>query len=139
MTAIRLAESSNLDPHRHGLCLIVVQRGAEALMRTKDIRVLNWRRPIPHEDPAMAKLLEICTALAGEVTMLRERLDAHERLAARYGLFTPAEVDAYEPDQAASAERDSVRQAQIRRIFRALRDDAEREARAAAAKPRSGG
>jgi hypothetical protein len=100
-------------------------------MRTTDTRILNWRRPIPKEDPAVARLLAICTALASEVTVLRERLDAHERLAV--GL-SPAIVDAYVPDAEAMKHRDQVRQGQIRRIFRALKDEAEREARAAAAR-----
>jgi hypothetical protein len=100
-------------------------------MRTTDTRFLNWRRPIPKEDPAVARLLAICTALASEVTVLRERLDAHERLVP--GL-TPAAVDAYEPDAEAMKHRDQVRQGQIRRIFRPLKDEAEREARAAVAR-----
>jgi hypothetical protein len=89
---------------------------------------VNWRRPIPREDPALAELLEVCTALALEVTILRERLDAHERLAARTGVFSPQEVDEYEPDAAADAARDQVRQGQIKRIFRALKTAADREA-----------
>ncbi len=102
-------------------------------MRTTNTRVLNWRRPIPKEDPATAQLLAICTALASEVTVLRERLDTHERLASKASVFSTEDVDAYEPDQAANAHRDAVRQAQIRRIFRPIKEDAEREARAAEA------
>lgn len=102
-------------------------------MRQKSTRGLNWRRPIPNEEPATGQLLAICTALASEVAVLRERLDTHERLAGRAGVFSLEEVDAYEPDPAANAHRDRLRQGQIRRIFRAIREDAEREARAAEA------
>jgi hypothetical protein len=101
--------------------------------RTTDTRRLNWRLDIPQENPAEARLLAICTALAAEVAVLRERLDTHERLAAARGLYGPEEVDAYQPDAGANAARDRLRQAQIARVFRPLRDAAEREATAAAA------
>jgi hypothetical protein len=103
-------------------------------MRTTDTRFLNWRRPIPKQDPEIERLMAMCAALASEVTVLRERLDTHERLAAPHGVFSPEAVDSYEPDAEAMAHRDQVRQGQIRRIFRALKDEAERAARAAAAK-----
>ena len=105
----------------------------ETAMRTEDTRRLNWRRPIPHEDPGDAQLMEIIVALTSEVATLRERLDTHERLAERAGGFTPAQVDAYEPEPAAVAVRDRLRQGLIRRVFKALQDRAEREAKAARA------
>ena len=94
--------------------------------------VANWRRPIPDEDPAVARLTAMVTALTSELTIVRERLDTVERLAEQAGVFSRADVEGYTPPPEAAAERDALRQRQIAKVFRPLRDDAEREARRAA-------
>jgi len=75
-------------------------------------------RPAFFDDPAVDKLLAITMALLGEVCTLRDRLDAHERLAAARGLFDPAAVDAFEPDAATAQARAAERQAAIARVQR---------------------
>ncbi len=95
-------------------------------------RTLNWRRPIPGEDPAVARLLAMVTALTSELTVTRERVDTLERLIEQAGLFPQAAVEAFEPSPEAGKARDEIRKRQIRRVFRALKDDVEREAGAAA-------
>ena len=92
----------------------------------------NWRRAIPDEDPAIARLTAMVTALTSEITILRERLDTVERLAEDAGVFTREGIERYTPDAAAAAERDALRQRQIAKVFRPLRDEAERDARRAA-------
>ena len=47
--------------------------------------VLNGR-PAFFDDPAVDKLLAMNMALLGEICVLRDRLDTHERLASRHGL-----------------------------------------------------
>ncbi len=101
-------------------------------MRTTNTRTLNWRRPIPGEDASTARLMAICAALASEIVVLRERLDTHERLAEQSQPPTRAGIEAFQPSPQDTAERDRLRKRQIETIFRALKVDAEQEARAAA-------
>jgi hypothetical protein len=80
-------------------------------------------RPVFFDDPAVDKLLAITMALLGEVCVLRERLDAHERLAAAYRLFGPGEVDAFVPDEAASGQREALRAQVMARVLSVLTED----------------
>ena len=83
-------------------------------------------RPHFFDDPAVDKLLAMTMALLGEVCVLRDRLDAHERLAASQGLFSPDDVDCFQPDQAADAERTKVRDATVARVMKILSEDVAR-------------
>jgi hypothetical protein len=83
-------------------------------------------RPAFFEDPAVDKLLALTMALLGEVCVLRDRLDAHERLAAARGLFDPAAVDAYVPDDAAAAARDATRRRAVERVMSVLTEEVAR-------------
>lgn len=83
-------------------------------------------RPAFFDDPAVDKLLAITMALLGEVCVLRDRLDAHERLAAARGLFDPATVDAWVPDAEAAAARDAARQATLDRVLSVLTEEVAR-------------
>ena len=64
-------------------------------------------RPRFFDDPVNDQLLAMIMALTGEVSVLRDRLDTHERLAAEKGLFTPNQISEYQPDE--SAEKDRAR------------------------------
>ena len=59
-------------------------------------------------------------ALAGEVSVLRERLDTVERLAAAKGLFTQHDIEAYRPDEAVMAERERWRTEYLERVLRVV-------------------
>jgi hypothetical protein len=98
----------------------------------KNPTIANWRRPIPGEDPAIARLTAMVAALTSELTVARERLDTVERLAEQAGVFTQAQIETYEPTPEANAARDALRRRQMAKVFRPLRDDAEREAAKAA-------
>ena len=98
-------------------------------------RTLSWRRPIPGEDPVAARLMAMVAALTSELAVTRERLDTVERLIERAGVFPQAAVEAFEPDPEAGKARDEIRQRQIRRVFRALKGDAEREAERGVRRP----
>lgn len=83
------------------------------------------QRPHYFEDPAVEKALSITLALAGEVAVLRDRLDTIERLAERGQPFGPAAVDAYVPDAAVRAERDQRRDAFLDVVLRCVHQEVE--------------
>ncbi len=88
-------------------------------------------RPRYFADPAIDKVLSITLALAGEVAVLRERLDAVERLLEAGEPVTRAALDAYAPDAAARAEREAWREQFLDVILRAVHQEREALARQA--------
>lgn len=83
-------------------------------------RVAKGRRPFFLENPESDKLLAMITALVGEVSVLRDRLDTHERLAAAGKVATPDEIEAYRPDEGVEDEREAQRAAMLERVFRII-------------------
>lgn len=73
------------------------------------------RHDIPGDDADLARLSEMVIALLGELSIVTERLDTVERLLERAQLVPRADIEAFMPDAAAQAERDSRRQRQIAR------------------------
>ena len=67
-------------------------------------------------------------ALAGEVSVLRERVDTIERLADEKGVLTRADVEAFRPDDAALAERDQWRTDFLDRVLWIVGAELESEA-----------
>ena len=65
-------------------------------------------------------LIGMVTALAAQLSATRERLDTLERVLEAKGLPGTAEIEAFEPDNAATAARDGIRLRMIARIFRPL-------------------
>jgi hypothetical protein len=90
-------------------------------------RFAKGRRPFFMKDPDVDRLLAIVTALTAEVAVVRERLDTTERLAAQGLPATAANIEAYQPDPAAEAQREEARASMLERVFRilALRADDE--------------
>jgi hypothetical protein len=76
------------------------------------LRVAQGLPPRYFRDPDVDRLWSTLLALAGEVAVLRDRLDAHERLAGRREA-----VDAYAPDPQAAAEREAERDALVARVL----------------------
>ena len=68
-------------------------------------RTAKGRRPFFFEDPNTDKLLSMVAALAGEVAVLRQRLDTHERIAELRQLFTIEDIETFSPDQPTSDAR----------------------------------
>ena len=64
-------------------------------------------------------------AIAGEVAVLRERLDTVERLLDAKGTISRADIEAYTPDRAAGAERGLLHKDYIARILRGVQQDME--------------
>ena len=84
------------------------------------LTVAKGRRHAPAGDPRIDTLLSMMMALTSEVSILRERVDAHERLQEE-GTFTgPESVDEYSPDEAVQETRASLRQRLIAKVCRPL-------------------
>jgi hypothetical protein len=76
--------------------------------------------PVPVIDQAMAMIM----VLAGEIAMLRDRVDAGERVAKAHGIDLSAGIDALELDEAALQEREERRQDFLDRLFYLSRKEA---------------
>ena len=95
--------------------------------RTPLPRTPNRLDPIEGSRALDEQILGMIVALTSEVTVLRARLDAAERLLVESGALTAGAVDAYEPDEAAGPEREALRRATMSKVFRPLREAAEKE------------
>lgn len=83
------------------------------------------KRPQYFEDPAVDRLTSILMAVAGEVAVLRERLDTVERLLEAKGSVSRADIEDYVPDRAAGQERGLLHKEYVARILRAVQQDME--------------
>ena len=83
------------------------------------------RRPAYFDDPATDRLMSLAMALAGEVSVLRERLDTMERLLEKSGALTRAEIEAFAPDRDAARERGEATRAYIARVMRGFQQEVE--------------
>ena len=83
------------------------------------------KRPAYFEDPAIDRTLSIVMAIAGEVSVLRERLDTVERLLDAKGTISRADIETYVPDRASGAERALLTKDYIARILRGVQQDKE--------------
>ncbi len=93
-------------------------------------------RPSYFADPAIDKTLSITIALAGEVAVMRDRIDTMERLAEAGLAPTRAAVDGFVPDAAVRAERDAWRDGFLDTVLRIVHQEREElEQRAADARP----
>jgi hypothetical protein len=86
-------------------------------------RKAKGKRPTFFNDPQIDTVMGIVMALAGEVSVLRERLDSVERLVAAKGLFTQHDLEAYRPDDAVLAERERWRAEYIERVLRVVHQE----------------
>jgi hypothetical protein len=91
------------------------------------------KRPQYFDDPAIDRVLSIVLTVAGEVSVLRERLDTVERLLEAKGTISRADIDAYQPDRDAAHERGLATKEYVARIMRGVQQDM--EAMAAAPEP----
>ena len=83
------------------------------------------KRPGYFKDPAIDRTLSIVMAIAGEVSVLRERLDTIERLLDGKGTISRADIENYVPDRTAGAERALLTKEYIARILRGVQQDME--------------
>ena len=92
--------------------------------RTNQERIARSRgsQPTVFDSATSDALAGMVLALLGEVTVLKDRLDANERLLAAAGLHGVAQVDAFAPDEAARAHRAAYRQGIYDRVLGVARD-----------------
>lgn len=83
------------------------------------------KRPRYFDDPAIDRTLSILLAVAGEVSVLRERLDTVERLLDTKGTISRADIETYQPDRDAAYERGLAAKEYIARIMRGVQQDME--------------
>jgi len=86
--------------------------------KVKRIRTAKGRRPYFFDDPNIDKLLAMIMALAGEVSVIRERIDTHERLAQKKTWASHQAIEDYKPDDVTEAFRAQWRADYIARILR---------------------
>lgn len=87
------------------------------------LKKAKGKRPVYFDEPQLDKLLAIVMALAGEVSVLRERLDTLERLASSKGIFLISEIEAYQPDDQVAQEREQWRADYIARVLRVVQEE----------------
>ena len=73
------------------------------------------------------QLIGMIIGLTSEVTVLRARLDAQERLLVAGGILNKGAIDMFEPDETDSAERETLRRQTMTKIFRPLREAAQKD------------
>lgn len=84
------------------------------------------RLDIPGQSDMEDRLLAMVTALASELAVTRERLDTVERLLEETTLIQREQIEAFAPTIEANTERDAMRRRLIDRIFRPIREAAQR-------------
>lgn len=84
------------------------------------IRTAKGHRPYFFDDPNIDRLLAMVMALTGEVSVIRERLDTHERLAQKKKWATHQTIEDYEPDEITEDFRAQWRADYTARILRIL-------------------
>ncbi|MEA5537592.1 hypothetical protein VB834_00950 [Limnoraphis robusta Tam1] len=87
------------------------------------LKTAKGQRPVYLNDPQEDKMLGIIMALAGEVSVLRERLDTVERLLETKGILSTVEIENYQPDERISEQREQWRIEYIARILRILEEE----------------
>lgn len=93
------------------------------------------QRPEYFADPAIEKTLSITMALAGEVAVMRDRLDTIERLLEAGGPVSRSAIDAHIPGPAVREARDAWRDAFLGNVLRIIHQEREELQQAAAAHP----
>lgn len=82
----------------------------------------------PHffDDPNIDRLMTMVMNMAAEISVLRERLDTHEQVAAQKGAFTPADLEAYKPSDTVADAREAWRKKFIERLLKPVEQDYDR-------------
>ncbi len=87
---------------------------------------LKITTPYFFDDPQTDRLMRMVMTLAAEVAVLRERLDTHEQVAAAKSLFSPADIEAFEPNAEVSASREAWRGHMLDRLVTLMEEDMEK-------------
>jgi hypothetical protein len=82
----------------------------------------------PHffDDPNIDRMMTMIMNMAAEISVLRERLDTHEQVAAAKGGFSPADVEAYQPSDTVADAREAWRKKFLERLLKPVEQDYDR-------------
>jgi hypothetical protein len=83
------------------------------------------KRPNFLDDPAIERVLSITLAVAGEVAVMRERLDTIERLMEKDQKVTRQAIDSFKPSMEEAQERAMWQQEYLSRILRIVQQELE--------------
>ncbi|WP_350284581.1 hypothetical protein [uncultured Croceitalea sp.] len=84
------------------------------------------KRPYFHDDPAVERVLNITMAVAGELAVMRERMDSMERLLEKKGLVTRQEIENFVPEnEEQETQRQEWHSEYISRILRIVQQEQE--------------
>lgn len=119
-------------PQARPLQILSVDR---VLSKTLLPRMPNRLDPIDGSRDLDEQMLSMIVSLVSEVSILRARLDACERLLVGHGVLPQGAIDAFEPDAKGQEERDAQRRHIIAKVLRPLTEAAAREAEAASKEP----
>ena len=86
-------------------------------------RKARGQRPQYFADPAIDRVMAITLSLAGEVSVMRDRMDTIERLCAEGKPFGPSDIDAYEPSSEVQAEREQRRAQYLEQVLLVIQQD----------------
>ncbi len=81
------------------------------------------KRPYFLDDPAVERVLAITMALAGELSVARERIDTLERILVQRGVLSADDIERYVPDATVQAQRNTWGRAYIARLLRIIDQD----------------
>jgi hypothetical protein len=87
-------------------------------------RNARGKRPQFYETPGLDEAISMIMVLANELSVVRDRLDTVEKVAAAKGVMLDAEIEAFEPDQATLEARELRRQDFLARLFYLARKQA---------------
>jgi len=85
-------------------------------------RQAKGKRPAYLPDPTSEKILAMVMALAGEVSVMRDRMETMERLSEKSGIFSSEDIENYVPSDEEKAAREERRAEYLRRLFRSVQD-----------------
>lgn len=95
----------------------------EALVQLK--RKAKGQRPLFFDDPDTDKLVSMLMGLAGEVSVMRDRVDTIEQLLGEKGLLSKAEIDYFEPSEEVLMHRAEARELFLGEITRVITSELE--------------
>jgi len=88
-------------------------------------RKAKGERPFFFDDPDVDKLLAMLMGLAGEVSVMRDRMDTMEHIAAERGLFNATDIESFEPNAEVMQQRADRRQEMLGEITRIVYSEIE--------------
>jgi hypothetical protein len=88
-------------------------------------RKAKGQRPTFFDDPDTDKLVSMLMGLAGEVSVMRDRMDTIERLLGEKGLLSQSDIDNFEPPEDVLMQRAETREMFLGEITRVITSELE--------------